>query len=427
MVAGLLREHQFELALDHISSMELKGNHIENWLHSMAVYSLCDFNELDEVYRLMQTRVEQGHDMTLELWSHVLTTATQAGHCDLTRYVWRRVVELGYLDPSPDLCSLTLTVASDAGDIELAIAIFRFCQSKGYKLGPEEHEKVLAIYLQSGDLSAAFSLLCSMHEVGLRIDESSVQAMVVHMIERKSDPREAWQILKRLKHDRREIPLKCPRIVAEACEYLAKEDPLVVDDAIGFYKELYTVCPEGADVKIFNALMRMCRRGDDRKSAQFLVKEMASFGIVPDSRTFEALVFLCLDAKNYKSALKYLHDLNDRDDWTLSNATRAEIRQICSQSVNEFAVILQHHPSVQEVNKVAVYTEAENEKFDKEGRGQGKSRRYGRVWEAAATRRQKLSDAERIAWNKKRRQQKRVREAIARKDATASLGDDPSG
>lgn len=42
VVAGFLREHQFELALDHIGHMERKDIMVEGWLHSLLIYNLCD-------------------------------------------------------------------------------------------------------------------------------------------------------------------------------------------------------------------------------------------------------------------------------------------------------------------------------------------------------------------------------------------------
>ncbi|KAJ6090488.1 hypothetical protein N7486_009303 [Penicillium sp. IBT 16267x] len=410
MVAGLLRDHQFELALDQITVMERKGIQMENWLHSMVVYQLCDFQEFDEVYRLMQARVEQGHDMTPELWAHVLNMASKALHYDLTRFIWQRQVDLGYLEPSQDVYGNALTVASDAGDIDLALAIFRSCDNRGFPLKAQDYHRLMEIYLRAGDLAATFRLLCTVHELGLIPAERSTEAVVSHMIEHNTDPREAWQMLKHLKNDKREIPLGCVRIIAELCEHLAHDDPSVVDDAVGFYKELYTLCPEGADVRVYNALIRMCRHGQNRQSGLFLVKEMASLGVVPDATTFESLILMCLDARNYQSAYMYLRDLLDRGD-EVSDETRKQIRDLCSQSVHEFAVRLQHHPAVQVVERPNEEPlETSSNKADETGR-----RRYGRPWVRAAFRRQTLSDEDRIAWNKKRRQNKRRHQAIARK------------
>ncbi|KAJ5923930.1 hypothetical protein N7466_008117 [Penicillium verhagenii] len=417
MVAGLLRDHQFELALDQISLMERKGTHIENWLHSMAVYQLCDFQEFDEVYRLMQARIEQGHDMTPELWAHVLKTASQALHYDLTCFIWRRMVDLGYLKPSLDIYSNALTIASEAGDIELALSIVRSCDARNFPLKAQDYQQLLHIYLRSGDLAASFKLLCTMHELGVVPAEQSIESVVSHMIDHHTDPREAWQMLKRLKNDKREIPIGCVRIIAELCENLAHDDPSVVDDAVGFYKELYTLCPEGADVHVYNILIRMCRHAQNRPSGLFLVKEMASFGIVPDVTTFESLILMCLDARNYQSAYMYLRDLLDRGD-EVSDETREQIRHLCSQSVNEFAVRLQHHPAVQFVERpVAPASSVDKDSTLDQSQNtadQTGHRRYGRPWVRAAFRRQTLSDEDRIAWNKKRRQNKRRHEAIAR-------------
>ncbi|KAJ5758612.1 hypothetical protein N7520_005768 [Penicillium odoratum] len=411
VVAGLLREHQFELALDQMSAMERKGIRIDNWLHSMAVYQLCDFNELDEVYALMQARVEQNREMTPALWSHVLCAATQGLHYDMTRFIWRRMVDLGYLKPAPNVHIDALIIASNAGDIDLALSVFRSCDKLGIPLDAEDYQRVIDIYLRLGYLAASFKVFCTMHDFGVVPAERSTESLVSHMIEHKTDPREAWQMLKRLKNEKQKVPITCVHVIAKLCERRAHDDPSVVEDAIGFYKEIYSLCPEGADVYVYNTLMQMCRNAQNRESGLFLVKEMASFGVVPNATTFEALILMCLDARNYQSAYMYLRDMLDRGD-EVSDESRDEIRDLCSQSVHEFAVRLQHHPAVQPVERPPI---------DKEpalpappGNETG-HRRYGRPWVRAAFRRQTLSDEDRIAWNKKRRQNKRRYEAIARK------------
>ncbi|KAJ6014063.1 hypothetical protein N7540_008654 [Penicillium herquei] len=430
MVAGLLREHQFELALDQMSMMERKGTQIENWLHSMAVYMLCDFLELDEVYRLMQARVEQGHDMTPELWQHVLMMASKHQHHDLTSYIWRRRVDLGYLDPSPEITSHVLTIASDTSDIQLAQAAFRFCDSKKYTLGVKEYRDVLKIHLKSGDFPAAFSLLSTMHEERILIDNTTTKMVVDRMIEKNIDIVEAWKTLKNLKEEKRTIPVKCVRSILEVCEHVVNTDSTVAINALDFYREMYTLCPEGANVEIYNILLRICRKADRRPESVFLVKEMASMNIQPDSNTFEALILLCLDARNYRSGYMYWLDYLRRNDGVvlLSDKTRRDIITLCAKSVNEFAVRFHNHSSLVAIGdnikrkraaekKAALLARRSKAQFQK---------RYGRRWYRPAYYRQLLPDAKRIAWNKRRRQTKRRYAAIARNQAMQISGSDGS-
>lgn len=398
--------------------MEQKNIPIENWLHSMMIYHLCDFQEFDEVYRLMRARVAQGHDITNALWGHVLNTASEAGHFLTTRYVWLRRVELGYLYPSAETCTNVLEHAARGANIDQANSVFRYLNDNNLLPSPQNYAQLIRANLGASDLPTVFALVCTMHEEGVAFTNMSTDPILAHMIEHKTDPRAAWQMLKHLKNAKRSIPLGAARVIAEVCERNSRDDPTVVDDALGFYKELYTLCPGGADLQIYNTLIRMCRNAKNREAAMFLVKEMTSLGVIPDAGTFESLVLMCIDAGNYRSGYMYFRDLVNRG-FTISPEKRKEIRKLCAESVDEFAMRMQFHPQVQETSHVHVqedaqgqetrYSEAEwlslsqderKEKF--EANSQPGAARTDRNYKA------------RLAYNRDRRRRKRQSRALGR-------------
>jgi pentatricopeptide repeat protein len=420
VAAGLLRENQLELALEHVALMERKDIFVENWLHSIIVYTLCDHRELDEVYKVMHARVDQGHDMTRQLWMHVLAEAGKHGHYPMTHYVWRRMVELGYMHPPVEVCDDVLKIAANAGDTELASSVFRYLSEGGNQLDRTQYERLVETHVAAGDLPAAFETLCTMHEAEIPLANSSTESILTYMIQSKVDRREAWQILKRLKNAKRSIPIDSVRVIADLCEHDAHDDPTVVDDGVGFYKELYTLCPEGADVRVYNALIRMCRTARNRESGMFLVKEMASLGVVPNGVTFESIILMCLDAGNFRSGFMYFQDLIKRDA-SLSPETQAEIRDICARSVDEFAMRLQYHPVIRDdVQKLD--DELQQEQKEKEA-----NEKAGRHPIPPAVRRLNMSDEQRRDYNKERRKKKRRRLAIERNMKEEGWGDWEAG
>lgn len=405
VAAGLLRENQIELALEHVALMGRKDIFVENWLHSIIVYTLCDHGELDEVYNVMRARVDQGHDMTHRLWMHVLAEAGKQGHYPMAHFVWRRMVELGYMHPLIEVCDDVLRMAAKAGDIEMANSVFRYLRESGIPPERTQYEGLVETHVAAGDLPAAFEALCTMHEAQIPLADSSTERVLAHMIQSKVDRREAWQILKRLKNAKRTIPIDAVRVIADLCEHDAHDDPSVVDDGVGFYKELYTLCPEGADVRVYNALIRMCRTARNRESGMFLVKEMASLGVVPNGVTFESIILMCLDAGNFRSGFMYFQDLMKRDA-RLSPETQGEIREICARSVDEFAMRLQYHPFIRDdVRKL-------DEELQQKQKEKEANERAGRHPVPPAVRRLNMSDEQRRDYNKERRKKKRRRLAI---------------
>ncbi|KAJ5053126.1 hypothetical protein NUH16_010186 [Penicillium rubens] len=407
VVAGLLRENQIELALEHVALMERKDISVENWLHSIIVYTLCDHRELDEVYNVMRARVDQGHNMTHRLWMHVLTEAGKQGHYPMAHYAWRRMVELGYMHPLVEVCDDVLKMAANAGDTDMASSVFRYLRESGIPLERTQYERLVETHVAAGDLPAAFEALCTMHEAQIPLADSSTERILAHMVQSKVDRREAWQILKRLKNAKRAIPIDSVRVIADLCEHDAHDDPSVVDDGVGFYKELYTLCPEGADVRVYNALIRMCRTARNRESGMFLVKEMASLGVVPNGVTFESIILMCLDAGNFRSGFMYFQDLMKRDA-RLSPETQVEIREICAGSVDEFAMRLQYHPFIRDdVRKL-------DEELQQKQKEKEANEKAGRHPVPPAVRRLNMSDEQRREYNKERRKKKRRRLAIER-------------
>lgn len=345
VVTGLLRENQFEMALDHIAHMERKDIVVQDWLHGLLIYNLCEFEEFDEVARLMQSRFNQGHDMSLELWRYVLDVASTAQHEETTRFVWTQMVQLGYLQPSREICAKVLTMASRAGDADLAASVVGFLAESGVKLEQKDYENLVETHTTAGSLISAFEVMCSMRKAGMALAENTTRSVRMYMIQTKIRPRDAWGMLKRLKASKHDIPPECARVVIELCEHEAQDDPFAVDEGVDLYKDLYTLCPGGADVTIYNTLVSMCRHAQNREAAMFVVKEMASLGVVPNATTFESLIFMCLDAGNYESAYLYFQDMIERG-FTPDEEAKTEIRDQCTGSSDKFAVQLKYHPSV---------------------------------------------------------------------------------
>lgn len=416
VVAGLIREHQFELAMDYIEQMERKGIPVDAWLHSILVYNLCDAEEFDEVLKLMRSRADQGHEMSLNLWFYVLDVASEALHHETTKYIWKHVVELGFLKPSYGVCSNVLTIASRTGDTELATSVFRFLAETEVPFSLDDYEKLVETYVMAGDLYTAFDTLCTMQKSGIALEESSTRAILTYMIRSKTNPRDAWAMLKQLKAQKRDIPLGCANVVIELCEHAPIDDTSAVEDAIAFYKELYSLCPSGANVATYNSLITTCRRAKDTKACMFAVKEMAALGVMPDTTTFERLILMCLDSGNYRSAYMYFQDLLDRK-LSLSEAARAEIRQLCQGCDDEFALRLSLHSHIRSgvpIRKHEVGDETPQENSEG-GKARGRRRAISRAELLARRARQRMLRREwRRAKRKERRKRKRRLRAIAR-------------
>jgi tetratricopeptide (TPR) repeat protein len=81
VIAGLLRDGQYERALEALDSQVASGSEFANWLFDLAAYALLQVNEFEEALRIVQIRMKVNdiNDMTC-LWTHFLDTAAESYH-----------------------------------------------------------------------------------------------------------------------------------------------------------------------------------------------------------------------------------------------------------------------------------------------------------------------------------------------------------
>lgn len=451
VVAGFVRQNQFELALDHVSQMETKNIPVQNWLHSLLVYNLCELEEFDEVLHLMASRTSQGFDITLDLWYYVLDVASEALHHEATKYVWSRMVELGYLRPPYGICRNVLTVAARAGDPALATSVFKYLDDVDVPRGLEDYEKMAEAHLMFRKLPSAFEVLCNAYKAGIELEGSSTRSILTYMIKKQILPRTAWDMLKELKSKKHDIPVACANAVIELCESQALYDGSITKVGVAFYKELYSLCSKGPDVSTFNALIRMCRRANKREEAMFIVKEMSSLNVLPNDQTFENIILACLDGPNFRSAYLYFQSLLERGG-AVSESVAAQIRDLCSNSSDHYALQLRYHPLIRSDPISLEFTEEngkEGDKKNEKGTEDGQKTkplikmpkdwpgprappnpiqqprpRFANNW---VVRRLRKTKEETIARNKERRKRKRRRVAIERNQKEEGRMDHEAG
>lgn len=319
-MAGLIKEQQFELALSHLSVMETKGIHVEDWLHSLLIYNLCDVGEYDEVYNLMLSRDAQGHEMTADLWVYVLSASSEVHHYGIVSYAWKRKLSPERLLPSDEVSRRVINMAILAGDTEFVNEIYNLYAMKGHDFPLDDVSELVEAHINSksnskfGRLASAFYDLCTMHKSGIPIGEKITSIILDYMIRKKIRPRDSWIVLQRFtKNMNSSIPMPLAKTLLKVYQHNVHHDKGAVDDGITLYKEMYSLCPEGTrDVTVFNSLIDMSRRGGNYQAAMFVINEMALLGIVRNSETFEHIILTCLDAKNILSASRYLLDMKSQ-------------------------------------------------------------------------------------------------------------------
>ena len=81
LVVGLLRDRQFEVAMDKLDQMHSEEIRVPPWLYDIFLYQLAEAEELEEAWKLLRYRFEQGAiDISQDIWYYLLDTFSGAFH-----------------------------------------------------------------------------------------------------------------------------------------------------------------------------------------------------------------------------------------------------------------------------------------------------------------------------------------------------------
>ncbi len=73
LIVGLLRDRQFEAAMEKLEQMQSDDIHVQPWLYDIFLYQLCEAGELDEAFRMLRYRFENRRtEISTNIWHYLL-------------------------------------------------------------------------------------------------------------------------------------------------------------------------------------------------------------------------------------------------------------------------------------------------------------------------------------------------------------------
>ncbi|TVY40050.1 putative pentatricopeptide repeat-containing protein, mitochondrial [Lachnellula occidentalis] len=337
LITGLLRDRQYEMAMDKLEQMRSDQIYIQPWLYDIFTYNLCEFGELDEAFKLLCYRYEKDRkEISPRLWYYLLDKFTSDFHYQATSYIWKCRVENGFLNPSDGICVNALNLAARNADPALATSAIRIISSRRTSLSPFHYEALLAAYTGSKDLGTAFRILGIIQKAGFEPDSSTTRPLFSHLSTHKSLPSKAWTVLEDQCKEGHTVHIAAINVVIEASIAVGQ-----FDEAIELYKELHTICEAGPNVETFNIILQGAARNKTKDSAMFLAAEMIALGIKPDHLTYDRLVLVCLQQEDYEDAFKYFEEMveigrdkfeNGQKGWWLRRGTASTLVRKCAHA-----------------------------------------------------------------------------------------------
>ncbi|OAA62560.1 bar domain containing protein [Niveomyces insectorum RCEF 264] len=221
VAVGLLRDGQYERALDQLEALATAGpGFAPSWLLDIFIYVLAQNGFVDDALRIVNHRLLQppplpappprhqqklhdgsgdggnasiggggvsggGGGVSPNVWWFLLDTCCRRGHYAGLAYVWRRAVRPGRLAPSDAMALDVLTLAARRGNAALAAEVLQLLAARGTKLGLPHFEAVLDAYANAGAVDKALQALCIMQDAGVVPDPGSTRSLYVRLTQQR--------------------------------------------------------------------------------------------------------------------------------------------------------------------------------------------------------------------------------------------------
>ncbi len=304
-------------------------------------------------------------DVAKGVWPYFLDTAAANFFYEGVVYVWRKKAEIGYVRPSDGTLGNVLSTAALAGDSEMATHALKMLAERGGALGVSVYESLMESYCAAGDVENALRILGITEKslkgtIGaVKLDEGSTRPLYLLLKEGGVLViKEAWETLREIQAEGGETITAAVNVCIEAASMIGE-----LDLAFQFYNEVRAATKyrntEAAGKKVWrskirankstphtttnlraeaikageqdptklvhaqiaqstiNHLLQGCgkaprstfSRKEIKDKAMFLANEMVSLDLKPNELTYDRLILVCLDQKDYEDALKYVEEM----------------------------------------------------------------------------------------------------------------------
>ncbi|KAE8452585.1 hypothetical protein EG329_013844 [Mollisiaceae sp. DMI_Dod_QoI] len=332
-VVGLIRDRQYEVAMDKLEQMRSDDIVVQPWLYDIFMFQLCDAGELDEVFKLLQYRYTHSKsEIQDSVWYYVLDAFTKAFHYAGTKYIWQKKIQGQAIVPSDGMCTAALNIAARYADPGLATSTVRILSSRLPVLAPYHYEALLAAYAGSNDIKTSFRILAIMSKAHMEPDASNTRPLFLHLSQSEDYPRLAWRDLRGLANNGHVMRIAAANVVLEACCEVGN-----FDEAVSLYKELHEIIPTGPNIDTFNMLLQAAVYAGRKDLCMFLASEIAALDIKPTELTYDRLILSCLSEADYEDAFRYLEEMIEigdekegKDGWWMRHGTAMSMVRRCA-------------------------------------------------------------------------------------------------
>ncbi|PSR81886.1 hypothetical protein BD289DRAFT_484171 [Coniella lustricola] len=276
VVLGLLRDEQYELALQKLDRMIKQGIAVDKWLLHICVYVFGKLGFTDDALRICRYSfshhavMEEEHS---EIWTFLLDVCSKHQNHQATVYIWNHTVESRIINPSDGIALNALNMAATYGDTDLATKVIQFLSARNTRLGRPHYEALAEAYCVQGNMERAIEVYCIMDGAGIEVNPSSTGSLCQALQRRPELIDSAVVAMAELKA-KYDVPIGIFNAIIN--ETVKQGTPEAFDKALDLYRRLREFVTSKPNIETFRNLLWMCTQPD---VAQFLAGEMVHFKV----------------------------------------------------------------------------------------------------------------------------------------------------
>ncbi|KAL5601167.1 hypothetical protein BROUX41_005972 [Berkeleyomyces rouxiae] len=298
---GLLRDTQYEMALEKLESMIKDAIFIPPWLFEVFGIVFCNAGFLDEAYQILTWRLNAFRNPPPAYILHMLETFSQGYHYEGTKLLWHRVTRTNRLHPSDIAVQHVIHTGARYGDPGLILQAIDLLASRGTEIGLVQFEPLLDCYALVGDMENALRVFSLMSRVGIKLRRPSTRSIFSCL---RNKPELIQSYMDAL-HDADSVPIAAVNVLLEVLHSF--EDG---QTAMDVYKSISNLTNEPASSETFGYLVDLT---GDPSALLFLADEASMVVQKLQIRTtlLHKLANACADAGKLDLAVKYFTRVNE--------------------------------------------------------------------------------------------------------------------
>jgi tetratricopeptide (TPR) repeat protein len=216
IAVAMLREGQFELALNKFNKLLEDPGHVDLWVYDIFILEFGREGFFDEMLHILKKRkFAHGSDKAFRsIQLMALDMFSQGFHHEGTTFVWRDVVNIPIHNPSNGIIENVLATGARHGDTELASQALEKLASRG-KPRQQHNDAIVEAFANSGNVTGALTILNLQHNNGCLLLRGTTRPVLQALLKNRDLISEAEAAIQSM-HKEGPVPREVLMVTIEA-------------------------------------------------------------------------------------------------------------------------------------------------------------------------------------------------------------------